>query len=174
MINKKGYSAIEVIIVLAIIGLIVSLTISNFSGLKLTQKQAINTIVADLSTIQTSALKFQIDKNIVPDSFGTSGFTPEYLMVPRITKQFDSSYGTGGYNLGKRTGQSSPNNGSYVCFRKQFDGDNKDYIDAVMTDIEELLQTQKFYYNTSCPSTSNYSSLSTNDFVYGTYWISRY
>ena len=78
MLRKKGFTLVEIMIVVAIIGLLAAIAIPNFIKARQTaEKQA---CIANLKQIQGAVQVWALDNNKTgSDSMATSDLTPNYI-----------------------------------------------------------------------------------------------
>jgi len=174
MNKSRGFTIIEMLVTIAMISLLVGLTITVFDKAVILKNEPSDKVYSDLTAIQSAMLRFEIDKNVMPTSFSTAGFVPQYLMVPKIHKIFDNEYGEFGYHIGVASGEVGTNNGVYVCFKAAVEEGGIKVLSNSLDLLEDRIQSEKFFYNTSCPSTASLATFPETGNIYGTFWITRY
>lgn len=175
--NKKGFTLIEILVVIMLLSSLVAITVKNFSvGSSLIDSSSA-TLMSAMGEIETSFGLYLSDKNQTPATTTLTGltdttFVPAYIMVPNAVQRFDATYGTSGYLLKQQTGQAIGNNGWYVSTRVTVSG-SSDIAWQAITKTASKLSVNKFFYNTSVPALTNMAAPSGTTTVYVTYWITR-
>lgn len=170
--SKSGFTLIEILIAMTLLSVMVAITVTAVNYSSNVSAATSGQLMAEFNDIESAFNQYMSEKNAAPSGLGDSTFAPTYLFVPQVPNGFDNTYGTTGFNLAQATGQASPNNGWYICTKVAVTGaaDNN-YI--AIKKIASQLSTQKFFYNTSCPATTNMADPSGAATVYTSYWIMR-
>jgi prepilin-type N-terminal cleavage/methylation domain-containing protein len=175
--DSKGFTLVEVMCVLMLLGLIVTMVCTHFNSSAMIANSAADDLVSSVSLIQSAYNSYNQDKGMPPaadgtgNALGNSAFVPVYLFIPRPASGFDGTYGVTGYFLGYQTGQASPNNGSYICARANVTGNDPTF--QAIVKASTILSANKFFYNTSCPATTNMGTPTGATQVIITEWMTR-
>lgn len=171
--NSYGFSLLELVLTITLMSLAIAITASIVNFNSTTVTTTCDDLMNSLTSIESAALNYSSDKSIMPSSLTDTAFVPTYLFPPKAPKTFDASYGTSGYYLAQQTGQTSPNNGYYVCARATVTSSTDTAFAGILA-ASEKMSAAKFFYNTTCPATSNMATPSSSTTVYTTYWFTRY
>lgn len=172
LLSKNGFTLIEILIAMTIMTILISLSVASINYNSNVINNTSNELLSKMGDIEAAYNQYMADKNSPPSGLSDSSFTPAYLFTPVAPTGYDTSYGTNGFTLAQRTGQASPNNGWYVCAKTTVSGIEDPKYQA-MKKIAALVSPQKYFYNTSCPATSNMADPSAAATVYSNYWIMR-
>lgn len=172
MKQQSGFTLIEVIVVITLLGLAIAMTSQVLNYGDVAARNNANKMIADLADIEVSFGNYYADKNAYPTGLADATFVPTYLFVPQVPTRWDNTYGVSGYKLAQQSAQPSPNNGYYVCAKTTVTG-SSDMNWAVIGHIAERLSSNNFFYNTACPATSNMGAPGGAATVFLTYWLTR-
>jgi prepilin-type N-terminal cleavage/methylation domain-containing protein len=170
--SKKGFTLIEILIAMTLLSLLVAVSISALNYNNNVVAGIANDLMSKLSDIESGFNMYVNEKNIPPTGLSDTTFAPTYIFAPVAPQGFDATYGTNGFNLAQRTGQTSPNNGWYVCAKVAV-SDATDLKYLAIKQVASKVSPQKYFYNTSCPATTNMTDPVAAATVYSSYWISR-
>ena len=127
---------------------------------------------SDIGLFQNTFAEYHNALGTYPSGLGDSTFVPAYLQPPPAPDGFDRTYGTSGFTLAQQTGQVSPNNGYYLCARASVSGASSALYQGIKNTGTRLSSSQ-YFYNTSCPATTNMADPAGAATVYPTYWFFR-
>ena len=170
--DNKGFTLIEILVAIALLGGLIAIfaTSTNFSD-PMVQSQT-SELVASLDTINSAFIIYVNETTTEPTGLSDTTFAPVYLFPPIAPTGFDKTYGVSGFLMAKRTGQSSPDNGMYLCVKAIVAGPTATTYLAIKNAATKT-STMKYCYNTSCPSVVNMADPSGATTVYATNWIYR-
>lgn len=79
---KKGFVFIELVVVLAVVGLLIGLAVTNVTGLRsrASLTGVVDTLTSDLKTQQTKAMSDTVEAGIVQPGFGVRFETNQYVL----------------------------------------------------------------------------------------------
>lgn len=171
--KNRGFTLVEIMLALTLVTLasVLLMGVVNYSDR--TARNNASQITTAFAAIESAVNRYWNDKNgVYPTGLTDSTFVPTYLFIPALPASFDATYGTNGFYFGQQTGQASPNNGYYVCARANVTGaSDPNWLTAGF--IGNYLSAQKYFYNTSCPATSNMGAPAGATTVLYTMWLTR-
>ncbi|MHB1125382.1 MAG: type II secretion system protein [Bacillota bacterium] len=88
--EEKGFTLIELMVVVAILGILAAVAIPKFSSSTVTAKQ--NRVTADLRTIESAISMYKIDNNDTPPA-SIAALTGTYLKATPASPWGNESYG---------------------------------------------------------------------------------
>lgn len=173
MNSSRGFTVIEALLVILLLASAVAITISNIPVDDYVINENSSThisVVTDIEMGLNNYLQrgdgFPEDSNADANLLDENSFVPRFVFPGKGPSLADKTYGVNGYVF------SSNNDGWYVCFR-HVDVTEGNHAGGVMAVMKNKLATGKFFFNTSCPATSDTTLTTTPATVYGTYWIMR-
>jgi len=173
LVTKKGFTLVEILICMTIIAIMISLMFGLVNYSNQTAQNNAAKLTNDFGAIEAAFVNYFSAKGLYPASLTDATFVPIYLFPPKAPTSFNGAYGTNGYFLGSQTGQASPNNGYYVCAQvTAVSASDTSWL--TLTNIGQTLSAQKYFYNTTCPATSNMAAPSSATVIYPTIWLTRY
>jgi prepilin-type N-terminal cleavage/methylation domain-containing protein len=184
IVDRKGFTVIELLIALSILGLVLSLTISavNWKDRKATD---ISTeLMGHFTSMELAVSLYHNNTSAYPVSLADANFVPSYLFPPKAPVSFDRAFGNatggGGYYLGQQT--TGIAKGYFLCAHVTGIADSSDAKFIALTMVKEKTPTGKFFYNTGICTTDGSAeaaadiapaSVSPTTDIYLVYWLTR-
>lgn len=179
--NRKGFTVIELLIAITLLGLVIALTISAVNWKSSKAADIATKLGADFTSIEMAFSLYQNNTGSYPTGLSDTNFVPAYLFPPKgDSTVVDTTWQQNGYYLGQQTGQATPNNGYFVCTKLGVANSSDVRYIALATNMNGQSPSSKFYFNTSdCSSnggaaTTNMSAPSGATTIYAVYWLTRY
>lgn len=182
--DKNGFTIIELLIALSILGLVLSLTISNVNWKDRKAADMSTELMGHLTSMELAVSLYFNNTNGYPTGLGDTAFVPSYLFAPRAPVGFDRTFGVGGYYLGQQTvDATTSNNGHYICGSVTLTTGATDARYVALTKVAEKTPTGKFYY---APTSATVDCLTdgkvplaigaapaATDTIHYVYWLTR-
>lgn len=172
MRNSNGFTLVEILVSLSLMAFAISLTVNAMNFSSRAADNIESELISSFSSIEASTQNYFNDKSAYPTGLADATFVPVYLFVPMAPSSYDRAYGVSGFYMAKRTGQSSPNNGYYICTKVTVDNAS-DYRFIAMKQVSSRLSASKYFYNSTCPAITNAADPTIATTLYPTYWITR-
>jgi prepilin-type N-terminal cleavage/methylation domain-containing protein len=160
-VDNKGFTAIELLIAVTILGFLVAAAVNVVNYKKDAVEQTASKLMSDMSAIEMAFTNYNTDKNAYPTDLTDSTFVGgKYLFVPVPPDGFTA------YSM------SSNADGYYLCASASVSG-TTDYKYESIARVQSRAPNSKSYRNTSCPATANADPVSYPATLHLTYWIFR-
>lgn len=179
LISKRGFTVVELLIALSILGLVLSLTISAVNWKDRKATDLATELMGHFTSMELAVSLFYNNTNGYPTGLDDASLVPSYLFSPKAPVGFNRTFGTDGYYLGQQTGMATASdNGHYLCASVDVtDGNDAKFV--ALTMVKEKTPTGKFFYNTADCTVNGQVPLSymadpvAPATIYLAYWLTR-